>query len=153
MANLAAQTASDTAILEELIRAEQGAIIAYQAAAKTGFLSQAVASVATKIVAQHTEHEKRLTDELTKLGGKAPTPDPSKVTLPPLNNQNDILAFAVVAEAGAANAYFDALRRISPALKQLLASIMSDEAQHAIVLNSALNKPPFNATSFMPIKL
>jgi bacterioferritin (cytochrome b1) len=155
MANLAAPTAADVDVLTELISLEQQAQLAYSLAAKTNLLAPAVLAVAVKIVGQHAEHEKALSAEVTKLGGKVPTaPTTLPGGTPTFNTQADILNFALQAEQGAANSYFEALTKLqTPALKQLLASIMSDEAQHATVLASATGKTPFSSTSFMPIKL
>jgi Ferritin-like domain len=154
MANQAAPLAADVDILLALIKVEQEAQLAYNTAAKTGLLSQDVLAVAVKIVGQHAEHEKKLSEEATKLGATPPTPPTSLPGgLPTFNNQTDILNFALAAEVGAANGYFDALTKLtSKTLKQTLVSISADEGQHALVLASALGKSPFSSTSFMPVK-
>lgn len=152
MANLSAPAAADLDILLQLVAVEQQAQAAYEFGAKSGLLSAGVVAVATKISGQHAEHEKAWSAEVTKLGGTPPKAGPLQ-SPPAPKNEAEVLAYALGLETGAANAYFDLISQFStPALRQLAASIMTDEAQHALVLSSAIKQPVINVTSFMPIK-
>ncbi len=152
MANLTAPMAADVDLLNAAIGLEQEAQFAYKAAAGTKLLSADVLAVATKIVAQHAEHEQALAAAVTKMGG-TPTKAKDKYDLPELKSQTDILKFALGKEMEAANAYFDIVKTASAVtVKSLVGSIMNDETTHVVTLASALGMSPFNSTSFMPLK-
>jgi rubrerythrin len=152
MPNLSPRLAADVDLLNAAIALEQQAIWTYGAAAKTNLLKPEVLDVAKMIAGQHADHEKALSDQVTKMGGTPPKAKDS-YNLPALNSQEDILKYALSLEVGAANGYFDVLQKLSDkTLKQLSASIMGDESQHVTVLSSALGMQPFNMTAFLPLK-
>ena len=152
MTTLSAPLAADVDLLNAAISLEQQAQWTYMTAAKTGLLSSDVLAVATKIASQHSDHEKAWVNEVKKLGGTPPAAK-DKYDLPALNNQTDILKYALSLEVLAANTYFDVLQKLSvTTLKQISASIMNDESSHVVVLSSALGLQPFNAAAFLPIK-
>lgn len=152
MPKLSAPMAADVDLMNAAIALEQQAQWTYGAAAKTGILKPEVVTVATKIIGQHADHEKAWTTEVTKLGGTAPKAK-DKYDLPDLKTQEDILKYALSLEVLAANTYFDVLQKLTTkTLKTIAVSIMGDEAQHAVVLSSALGLQPFTSTQFMPIK-
>ncbi len=141
---------ADMDFLMAAIPLEQKAQAAYKAGAESGLLDAATVAIATKIAAQHAEHEKADTASLVKLGGKAPAA-PTKFDFPAFKTAEDILKYALDLEQQAANAYFGFIKTADKSLILQTISIQNAEAEHVAILRSALKMDP-NPVSFLPFK-
>jgi len=143
--NAFAQSEGDAGILEAAIGLEQTAVVAYETAAKSGKLKPPVEAAARLFQKQEQEHADALVAALHDLGGTPPAaPRASDVEgLSDVRNQNDILNFAIELEKMTVVAYVDAAGKLrSPELVKTGAQIVSNEAQHLVVLREALGKDP-----------
>jgi rubrerythrin len=148
-AGLEAPSQADVDILTAAIQLERKAQAAYAAGAKSGLLDQATVDLATKIAAQHAEHEKADTAALQKMGGTVPAA-PSDFGFPAFKTGEDILKYALSLEETAANTYFDSIKKLQDkSLVQAVISIQNAEATHVALLRSALKMDP-SPVSFLP---
>ena len=129
----------DRQIVAAAIDLEQRAAAAYDFAASNGGLQPALARVARHLRDQESEHADGLARALRGLGGRRPAaprePDP-----PPIGRA--FAAFAIALENRLIAAYYEAMPRLRPGLRQPLGSIMASEGQHLVVLRQALGRDP-----------
>ena len=140
----AADTESDVRILNTALGAELEAIAAYQVGAESGLLGKGVLPVAVQFQGHHKEHAAALSATVKKLGG-SPVAAKSKYSFPleKLKSEKDVLQFAAGLEKGAISAYLGAVPLFAdPALAQVAASILGDEAMHWAVLRHVLGENP-----------
>lgn len=142
-------TDADIAAFAESV--ELAAVEAYKAAAGSGKLMPAVVEIGTMFAGHHAEHAKAFA---SASGGKAsgkPNPKLLEAVGGQLKNATDqksILTIAYDLENAAAATYMFALGALQDdRALALTASILPVESQHAVVLGSALGKPP---TEFVP---
>lgn len=143
-----AKSEGDAGILEAAIGLEQTAVVTYETAAKSGKLKPPVEAAARLFQTQEQEHALALTAALQDLGGTPPAaPKAADVEgLSDLKNQNDILNFAIELENMGVVAYVDAAAKLrSPELVKTGAQIVSNEAQHLVVLRQTLGRDPVPA--------
>ena len=125
---MAVAQASGDAVLEELIRLEQRAVVAYTAAKSV--------TVARLFAEQSQQHADALTRALRARGGSPPAQPTGAADAPGL-------ADALELESTAVAAYYNALGRVkAPELLPTLASIMANRAQHLVVLRQQLGRNP-----------
>jgi bacterioferritin (cytochrome b1) len=135
---------NDAPILNTILGSEFEAIAAYQLAVDSGLLQKPVRDLALTFQGQHGQHAARLSEAVTKLGGK-PVVSKPHYTFPTetLKNQADILRFAATLEKAAVSAYLGAVPVFANRdLAHLSASILGDEAMHWAVLRNALGEAP-----------
>ncbi len=140
----AEQTAADVRILNTALGAELEAIAAYQVGAESGLLSKGVLPLAVQFQGHHKEHAAALSATVQKLGGQ-PVAARREYAFPleKLKAERDVLQFAAGLEKGAVSAYLGAVPLFAdPALAQVAASILGDEAMHWAVLRHALGENP-----------
>jgi hypothetical protein len=143
--NAFAQSTGDPAILESAIELEQTAVVSYQTAAKGKLLKGEVKKAAQLFAEQEQQHVDALTIALENLGGTVPEPpNPEAVEgLTELKSQREFLNFAIELENMAIVAYDEAAARlVSSELVKTGAEIVSNEAQHLVVLRQALDANP-----------
>lgn len=132
----------DVAVLEAAIALEQRAALAYAAFAEAG----ALGPVAEHLSRQEQEHADGLIAALRGLGGSPPPRPEGAGDVPGLNEalrSGGAAAFALELEAGAVATYHRALGQLTtPDLLLTVAGIMASEAQHLVVLRSALGRDP-----------
>jgi hypothetical protein len=134
-----ARARDDRAIVIAAIDLEQRAAAAYDAAAGGGKLPPALARLARHLRDQEQEHADGLARALRGLGGRRPArPDPP----PAVPSGRAFGDFALALENRLIRAYYDAVPRLRPGLRQPLGSIMACEAQHLVVLREALGRDP-----------
>jgi rubrerythrin len=147
----AEQAEADVRILNTALGAEFEAVAAYQVGAGSGLLSAPIRIVALQFQGHHKEHAEALAATVHKLGGRAVAAKP-KYSFPveQLKSQNDVLRFAAGLEKGAISAYLGAVPLFAdPALAQVAASILGDEAMHWGVLRQVLGESPVVPWAFM----
>ncbi len=155
MSNTPTDTKKDIEILNGSLGGEYFGIAAYQAAAGTGLLEDAVRAVAEKFQGDHRQHAQRIQEAITALGG-----DPIKTKTweeyasefppPPLKTQADILHYAASLEqSGAVASVASVAQFSSPELSLLAASIAGVEAMHWSALLGAMGENPV-PVSFIP---
>ena len=147
----AAQELTDGDIAAFAESVELAAVEAYKAAAGSGKLQPAVVEVGTMFAGHHQEHAGAFGGAS---GGKAKGKPNAKLLaavgdqLKNAKDQAGILAIAYDLEEAAAATYLFALGALkSEAALKLTASILPVESQHAVVIGSALGKPP---TEYVP---
>jgi rubrerythrin len=145
---------SDLAILNVAVGLEHEGIGAYAIALKSGLLSAARTTVATKFQDDHKQHNDLLFATIRKLGGK---PVESKtleeyakeLKVDQLKNEDDVLDLAARLELGATNAYLGVITAFKdPALSKIVARLAADEAAHFALLNFDLKRPLPKALAF-----
>jgi rubrerythrin len=145
---------NDLAILNVAAGLEHEGIGAYAIALKSGLLSAARATVATKFQDDHKQHNDLLIATIRKLGGK---PVESKtleeyakeLKVDQLKNEDDVLDLAARLELGATNAYLGVITAFKdPALSKIVARLAADEAAHFALLNFDLKRPLPKALAF-----
>ncbi len=130
----------DVALLNLVLDLENMAIAAYTAGAP--LLSGKVITLAKELLSQEKAHAKRLSQAIKQLGG-APNPPSAIYNFPKLSSQSDVLKLASQIENTAIAAYIDAIPKLSSSdLRATGASIVTDEAEHLSVLQSALGRDP-----------
>ena len=134
-----ARSRDDRATVTAAIDLEQRAAAAYDSAATDRKLPPALAALARHLRDQEEEHADALARALRGLGGRRPARPERPPPVPP---GRAFGAFALVLENRLISAYYDAMSRLSPGLRQPLASIMACEAQHLVVLRQALGRDP-----------
>jgi hypothetical protein len=150
-----ARTATATADVEILagqVELEQQAVFAYNTAAASGRLPDAVLAVATKFRDQHQAHADAFAHAIEGAGGKVPVPkDEYPLTGPSggpadLSTADGIIRFAAYLEDVAAKTYLSNVGKLSSgSLAQAAANVMGVEARHAAVLRAAAGANPIPA--------
>ncbi len=147
----AAATEADVRILNTALGAEYEAIAAYQVGAESGLLSKDVLGIAVAFQGHHKEHAAAIAGTVHKLGGPAVIAKLHySFPVDTLKSQADVLRFAAGLEQGAISAYLGAVPLFAdPALAQVAASILGDEAMHWAVLRQVLGEHPAVPSAFM----
>ncbi len=150
-ASALAQTETDddpSSILEAAIGLEQGAVLAYTAAADSGKLDAENERAASLFARQDQEHADALTAALEDLGGVAPRKPSGSFDVPGLSEalssgQAAFVRFVIELETATIRGYYEATAKLTdPRLLSLGASIMANEAQHLVVLRQVLGRAP-----------
>jgi len=131
---------SDVALLNHLLDLEHWAIAAYTAA--TPLLPSATVKAGKLFLNDELSHAGDLAGMVRAAGGKPIKPRPSY----PLGNQprntDEVLGVLHTVEQALVTAYLDAIPRLRPGtVKQQVASILSNDAQHLAVVRAALHQP------------
>ena len=129
----------DRQIVAAAIDLEQQAAVTYDFAARSRKLAPELRQLARHLRDQEREHADGLAQALRGLGGRRPPTPAEPVPRPPAR---DFGPFAIELENRLISAYYHAMPRLSPGLRQPLASIMACEAQHLVVLRQALGRDP-----------
>jgi hypothetical protein len=129
----------DRQIVTAAIDLEQHAAVTYDFAAGSPKLAPRLRQLARHLRDQEREHADGLAGALRGLGGRRPPSPAEPVPRPPAR---DFAAFAIELENRLVAAYYEAMPRLGPGLRQPLASIMACEAQHLVVLRQALGRDP-----------
>jgi len=130
----------DVSVLNAALDLENMAIAAYTAGAP--LLNGAVLKLGRQFLAQEKEHAAGLRKAINQAGG---TPNQPKTDygFPAVRSQSDVLRLASMIENTAIGAYIDAIPKLSSGdLRATAASIVTDEAEHLAVLQSALGRDP-----------
>lgn len=127
---------------------ELAAVAAYELAAGRGLLDQATVGLATIFLGHHTDHAGTFNGLLTSNGQPAVTEGDAGLleTFGPMINEapdaNALLEIAYTLETAAASTYAAALGLLTiPDAALAVSQILPVEAQHTLVLATALNKP------------
>ncbi len=132
--------AFDAQLLNEALRLEMTAIAAYEGGAR--LLSGRAAELATRFLEHEREHAARVEQAIRAAGGEPVRIDEPLAETPDIRTGRDFLEFAVEAEGEAVFAYTELLPRLSQArLRSEVASILTNEAQHAAALRLQLGEP------------
>jgi hypothetical protein len=134
-----ARARDDRSIVAAAVDLEQRAAATYDAAASGGKLPPELERLARHLRDQEEEHADGLARALRGLGGRRPA-RPEQAPTPPAGRAFG--AFALALENRLIRAYYDAMPRLRPGLRQPLGSIMACEAQHLVVLREALGRDP-----------
>jgi hypothetical protein len=129
----------DRQIVAAAIDLEQQAAVTYDFAARSRKLAPELRQLARHLGDQEREHADGLAQALRGLGGRRPPSPAEPVPRPPARA---FAAFAIELENRLIAAYYGAMPRLRPGLRQPLASIMACEAQHLVVLRQALGSDP-----------
>jgi hypothetical protein len=141
-ADALARARDDRSIVTAAIDLEQRAAAAYDSVATGGKLPPGLARLARHLRDQEEEHADGLARALRGLGGRRPArPEPPPT--PP--GGRAFGAYALALEERLIAAYYDAMPRLRPGLRQPLGSVMACEAQHLVVLREALGRDPLPA--------
>jgi len=147
---LAAKSASnasgDVAILNVALGLEHEAIAAYQIGAESGLLQKPVLDVAVLFQGHHKGHRDALIATIGKLGGTPVTAmdmnayvKSSKLNVPAIKSQGDVLMLAQRLELGAVNAYLGVIPSFGDsALAKVAGRLAADETMHYTALTQAL---------------
>jgi hypothetical protein len=138
-ADALARARDDRSIVTAAIDLEQHAAASYDAAATGGKLPPQLERLARHLRDQEREHADGLARALRGLGGRRPAP-PERPAAPPSGSAFG--TFALALENKLIRAYYDAMPRLRPGLRQPLGSIMASEAQHLVALREALGRDP-----------
>ena len=129
----------DRAILNGALTLENTAVAAY--ATGIPLLRGEVRRTAERFLAQEREHAATLARQVRDMGGEPNRPKPPaeyRAAFPRLADQAAFLRFASDLENVAISAYAEGIPKLKDArLRELTASIFSDEAQHVTVLLGA----------------
>ena len=134
-----AAASGDRQIVTAAIDLEQHAAAVYDAAAGDAEVPAALRRLARHLRDQEREHADGLARALRGLGGRRPAP-PAQPSAPPAGP--GFGPFALELENRLLAAYYDAMPRLRPGLRQPLGSIMASEGQHLVVLRQALGRNP-----------
>ncbi|MCW3065580.1 MAG: hypothetical protein JWN32_2752 [Solirubrobacterales bacterium] len=141
----AANPSVDVDILNRALDVENTAIAVYTAATKV--LPADALALAKIILGQEMAHADALTKAVQQIGGtpNQPKGDYTSAIGQP-KSQADMLRAAEMIENTAVTAYLDAIPKLTdPKLRQTVASILTDEAEHLSVLRERLGLPPVPA--------
>jgi Ferritin-like domain len=129
---------SDVALLNHLLDLEHLAIAAYTAG--TPLLAPAVVKAGRLFLNDELSHAGDLAGLIKAAGGKPIKPAPSYALGHP-RTSDEVLALLHSIETAQIAAYLDALPRLQPpALRQQVASILANDAQHVAVVRAALGQ-------------
>lgn len=137
---------SDVDVLNRTLVTENLGIAAYDAALGSGLLDERTADAASAFQSDHKKHRELICKEIVARGG-TPVPaldaDGYAKSFPPLTTQEEIVAYAIELEAGAARAYVASVAEYEDRSLALLgAEIGGVEAQHWAVLLAATGANP-----------
>ena len=140
---------SDLDLLNRGLAGEHFGVAAYDAALATGLLDEQTAAVAKAFQSDHKYHRAALTKQIVSRGGtpvSALEPDEYAKEYPPLTSVDEIVAYAIELEAGAARASVTSVTDYTDrGLALLAAQIGGVEAQHWAVLLAATGANPVPA--------
>jgi Ferritin-like domain len=129
----------DIALLGHLLYLEHLAIAAYTAG--TPLLPPATVKAGQLFLNDELSHAGDLAGLIRAAGAKPPKPAPSYPLGHPRTGE-EVLALLHAVERAQVAAYLDALPRLRPGtLKQQVASILANDAQHLAVVRAALHQP------------
>jgi hypothetical protein len=130
---------TDVDLLQQLLHLEHVGIWAYTAG--TPLLAPAVTKAGALFLNDELEHAGALAGLIHAAGGKPIKPAPSYPLGHPRTSQ-EMLQLLHGIENMQISAYLDAIGRLSPgSVKQSIASIMANDAQHVAVVRAALGEP------------
>ena len=130
----------DAQLLNEALRLEMAAIAAYQGGAR--LLRGDAAALATRFLDHERQHAARLEQAIRQAGGEPVRIEEPGAELPEIRSPREFLEFAVEAEGEAVFAYRELVPQLSqPRLRGEIASILTNEAQHAAALRLQLGQP------------
>jgi rubrerythrin len=133
--------AFDAQLLNEAYRLEQTAIASYEGGAR--LLTGGAAALVTRFLDHERRHAERLEQVIRASGGEPVRVEEPLAESPNLRTPRDFLEFAVEAEGEAIFTYTELLPRLSqPRLRSEIASILTNEAQHAAALRLELGQTP-----------
>ena len=131
--------------LAEALQVEQTAVVAYEAIANSGHLSNRITSVLRALQDDDREHADQLVTALENLGVKPPIP-PRRATIQGLahvRTDPEASEFAIVLERRAVAAYLEVVRNLSDAnLLRTVSGAMGTDGQHLVVLRELSHRPP-----------
>lgn len=130
----------DVSVLNAALDLENMAIAAYTAGAP--LLDGSVLMLARRFLAQEKDHTVTLRRAINQAGG---TPNQPKTDygFPSVRSQGDVLGLTSMIESTAIGFYIDAIPKLSSGdLRATAASIVTDEAEHLAVLQTALGRDP-----------
>ena len=132
--------AFDAGLLNEALTLEMTAIAAYEGGAR--LLTGQAAALATQFLDHERQHAARLEQAIRAAGAEPVRIEEPGAELPDIRTPRGFLEFAVEAEGEAVFAYTEILPRLSqPRLRGEIASILTNEAQHAAALRLQLGQP------------
>ena len=147
-------TVTDIDLLNASLAGEFFGIAGYEAAIGSGLLDDGTADVARAFQADHQAHADRLAELITERGGECVTPladDVYAADYPPLNSAEDVVAYAIELESGAAAADIASISEYEDSsLAVVIAQIAGVEAQHWSALLAASGQAPVPAP-FIPL--
>jgi Ferritin-like domain len=130
---------TDVALLNHLLDLEHMAIAAYTAG--TPLLAPSVVKAGRLFLNHELSHAGDLAGLVKAAGGKPIKPAPSYALGHP-RTSDDVLRLLHAMETAQITAYLDAITRLRPGtLKQQVASILANDAQHVAVVRAALGQP------------
>jgi hypothetical protein len=130
---------SDVELLGHLLHLEHVAIAAYTAG--TPLLPPATVKAGQLFLNDELSHAGDLAGLIREAGAKPPKPAPSYPLGHPRTGE-EVLALLHAVERAQVAAYLDALARLHPGmLKQQVASILANDAQHLAVVRAARHLP------------
>ncbi|GJL91212.1 ferritin-like domain-containing protein [Hyphococcus sp.] len=146
---------ADAGLINTALSLEHEGIAAYQIAAESGLLDNAVLQVGILFQSHHNGHRDELIKSVRELGG---TPVEARsigeyataLGADKLKSQADILQLAIGLELGAANAYLGVIPSLNDQeYGHLFARLAADEAMHWTALKGAVGEAlPQNALYF-----
>ena len=129
----------DRAILNGALKLENTAVAAYREGLRV--LRGDLRRQAKRFLDQEREHAAALADLVRGMGGEPNRPQPAaeyRAAFPHLGGEADFLRFATDLENVGISAYVEGIPKLKEGrLRQTLASILADEAQHVTVLRGA----------------
>jgi hypothetical protein len=145
---------TDIDLLNASLAGEYFGIAAYEAAIGTGFLDDGTVGVARAFQADHQAHADKIVELITERAGACVSPLTAEIyakDYPPLNSAEDVVAYAIELESGAAAADIASLAQYEEgALAVVIAQIAGVEAQHWSALLAATGQPPVPG-AFIPL--
>jgi hypothetical protein len=137
--NSAPVLGTDVDLLNQLLHLEHVGIWAYTAG--TPLLPSAVTKAGALFLNDELEHAGALAGLVRAAGGKPIKPAPSYPLGHPRTSR-EVLELLHTVENMQLTAYLGAIARLAPgSVKQSIASIMSNDAQHVAVVRAALGEP------------
>jgi Ferritin-like domain len=137
--NSATVLSTDVELLQHLLHLERVAIAAYTAG--TPLLPRATVKAGQLFLNHELAHAGALAGLIHAAGGKPNKPAPSYDLGHPRTSR-DVLALLHEVESRQIGAYLSALPRLEPAsVRQSVAAILSNDAQHLAVVRAALDEP------------
>ncbi|MBV9603550.1 MAG: ferritin-like domain-containing protein [Solirubrobacterales bacterium] len=131
---------TDVALLQHLLDLEHMAIVAYTAG--TPLLSSAMVKAGQLFLNDELAHAGALAGWIKAAGGTPNKPAPSYDLGRPPQGSREVLELLHRVEAAQLTAYLDAVPRLEPfSVKQSVAAILANDAQHVAVVRAALGQP------------
>jgi hypothetical protein len=133
------------AALALALKVEQTAVVAYEAIANSGRLSDRATTLLRALLDDDRQHAAQLVTALEAMGVKPPIP-PRRATIPGLGRVRDDVGaadFAADLEGRSIGAYLAAVPHLADAnLLRTLAGAMGTDGQHLVVLRQVAGRPP-----------